>query len=284
MKKSITFLVLMLILSVFVNAQELTSKKGVPILPEKGEYAIGIDAVPFFYYLGNMFNGNTSNGGPLFDFTGNYPMTFYGKYMVDAKTAYRVKLQIGYNSLTDKEFVTKDAATPDPDVQVEDKAKRNRTDIVLGFGLEKRRGKGRLQGIYGAEALIIYGAQKSTFEYGNSWNPTLLHHTADFGDNYYMGNPDNIITEDKSGSSFGFGVRGFVGVEYFFAPKISIGGEFGWGLDIVSQGEGSTTFEYIDNTTATPFVDTKIINNAGGSNFGFGTDNLSGAINLLFYF
>ena len=72
MKKIITILMLVLSVSVFVNAQELTSKNGVPILPEKGEWALGIDAVPFFYYFGNMFNGNMSNGAPSFDFTGNY--------------------------------------------------------------------------------------------------------------------------------------------------------------------------------------------------------------------
>lgn len=284
MKKIITFLVLILFLSTVVIAQDLTSKKGIPILPEKGEWAIGVDAVPFFYYLGNMFNGNASNGGPSFDFPSSYPMTLYGKYMVDAKTAYRVRLQIAYDSQTDKEFVTKDAATPDPDVMVEDKAKRTYMDLVLGFGLEKRRGKGRVQGIYGGEALIMYSSQKNTFTYGNTWNPNLTpHFVTDFGDNFYLGNTDNIITEQKAGSTFGFGVRGFVGVEYFFAPKISLGGEFGWGLNISSTGEGSTMYEYLDNTT-TPFVDTETINDGGGSAWGFHTDNLSGAINLIFYF
>jgi len=284
MKKIITFLALILFFATVVKAQDLTSKKGIPILPETGEWAIGVDAVPFFYYLGNMLNGNTNNAGPSFDYPQNNPMTLYGKYMVDAKTAYRAKLQITYNSQTDKEFVTKDAAIPDPDVMVEDKAKRNNMDLVLGFGLEKRRGKGRLQGVYGAEALIMFGSQKNTFEYGNSWNPNITpHHVADFGDNYYNGNSYTPITEQKAGSTFGFGVRGFVGVEYFFAPKISLGGEFGWGLNILSTGEGNTTYEYLDNT-ATPFIDTETINSGGGSAFGFGTDNLSGAINLLFYF
>lgn len=284
MKNFFTFLAFILFFATVVKAQDLTSKKGVPILPEKGEWAIGIDAVPFFYYVGNIFNANASNGSPSFDFTGNYPMTMYGKYMVDAKKAYRFKLQITYNSQTNKEFVTKDAVTTDPDVTVEDKAKRNNMDVVLGAGLEKRRGKGRVQGVYGAEALIKFGSGKNTFDYGNSWNPNLMHHTANFGDNYYGGTSDQPITEKKVGSTFGFGVRGFAGVEYFFAPKISIGGEFGWGISFTSTGEGNTTYEYLDNTTATPYINTKEVKNGGGSTFGFHTDNLSGAINLLFYF
>jgi hypothetical protein len=287
MKKIITILMLTLSLSTFVNAQELTSKNGVPILPEKEEWALGIDAMPFFYYFGNMFNGNMSNGGPSFDFTGAYPMTLYGKYMVDAKTAYRVKLQITYNSLTDKELVPMDALSSvyDPDVTVEDKAKYTNMDLVFGAGLEKRRGKGRLQGIYGAEALIMFGSDKAKYEYGNNWDPDIEHHVTNFGENV-INEGSAYVTEDKSGSTFGLGVRGFIGVEYFFAPKISIGGEFGWGIGFSSTGEGEYTYEFKDYDSATGeyFINTKTEKFAGSSAFGFQPDNLSGAINLLFYF
>ena len=208
--------------------------------------------------------------------------------MVDAKTAYRVKLQITYNSMTDKELVPMDAlpAVFDPEVTVEDKAKYTNMDLVFGAGLEKRRGKGRLQGIYGAEALIMFGSDKAKYEYGNAWNTDLgTPHRYNFGENV-IGEDYGYITEDKSGSSFGFGVRGFIGVEYFFAPKISLGGEFGWGIAFTSQGEGEYTYEFEDFTVPSgdPFINTKTVKNAGGSSFGFHPDNLSGAINLLFYF
>ena len=36
--------------------QELTSKKGFPILPETGDYSIGIDATPFLQYFGQIFS------------------------------------------------------------------------------------------------------------------------------------------------------------------------------------------------------------------------------------
>jgi hypothetical protein len=287
MKKTFTILMLVLVVSAFVSAQELTSKNGVPILPEEKEWALGIDAMPFFYYFGNMFNGNMSNGGPSFDFTGAYPMTLYGKYMVDAKTAYRVKLQITYNSFTDKEFVAMDAlpASFDPDVTVEDKEKVTNMDLVFGAGIEKRRGKGRLQGIYGAEALIGFGSGKIKYEYGNDWDPDIAHNVTNFGQNV-IGEGNGYITEDKSGSTFGLGVRGFIGVEYFFAPKISIGGEFGWGLGFSSQGEGEYTYDFedFDSVTGENFINTRTVKDAGGSSFSFQPDNLSGAINLLFYF
>jgi hypothetical protein len=34
----------------------------------------------------------------------------------------------------------------------------------------------------------------------------------------------------KTNGRIGVGVRAFIGVEYFVAPKVSIGGEFGWGV------------------------------------------------------
>ena len=51
---------------------------------------------------------------------------------------------------------------------VEDKQTVNSNFIGLGAGLEKRRGNGRLQGIYGADALIWSQGGKSKYEYGNA--------------------------------------------------------------------------------------------------------------------
>jgi hypothetical protein len=285
MKKIIVCSVLFFGITAIAVSQDLTSKNGVPILPQEGEWCIGADAVPFFIYMGNFFNGNQGNGAPDFDFTGPYPMTLYVKHMASATWAMRGKLRISYNAFTDKEFITKDAETPDPDVTVEDKAKRSNMDIVLGAGAEMRRGKGRLQGVYGAEALIMFGAGKDKFEYGNTWDPDVPHFVTNFGDNYFI-EYEGFITENKQGTTFGFGLRGFVGVEYFFAPKISLGGEFGWGPMITSEGKGSMTYEFedINQSTGQSFINSRTIESGGESNIGLNMDNLSGAINLLFYF
>lgn len=45
------------ILAATVIAQPV-SKKGEPFLPEAGEYALGVDAAPFLFYLGNIFSDN----------------------------------------------------------------------------------------------------------------------------------------------------------------------------------------------------------------------------------
>lgn len=45
------------------------------------------------------------------------------------------------------------------------------------------------------------------------------------------------------------GVFGFVGVEYFFAPKMSVGGELGLGIAYVNQGESEYKTQYFDTAS-----------------------------------
>ncbi len=57
MKKYILLINLVFLLSIgFTQETILTSKKGIPILPQKGDWAIGIDAQPFT----EIFNSNSN--------------------------------------------------------------------------------------------------------------------------------------------------------------------------------------------------------------------------------
>lgn len=290
MKKAI--FTLLIIFSVFAvaNAQEMVSKKGTPILPEAGDYAIGINAVPFFNYAGNLLNGCAFNASPTWTWINNQVIT--GKYFVDANTAYRFKLRLGLGSANDKKLVADQTATTTP-AQVEDKMTISHTDVVLGLGLEKRRGKGRVQGIYGAEAQILLAMGKTKYTYGNAINATYnapLSYC--WVDNVAplpvpcpgAGLATTRVTENKAGMTLGVGARAFVGVEYFFAPKISLGGEFGWGLNFTSTGKGKKTEEgWMLNTTAAA-VGTLETETGGSGAFGIDTDNPYAAINIMFYF
>ena len=46
-------------------AQDLTSKKGEPILPEAGDWGISTDATPFLNYAGNFFGKSAFNSAPI---------------------------------------------------------------------------------------------------------------------------------------------------------------------------------------------------------------------------
>ncbi|MFC2100580.1 hypothetical protein ACFLRZ_01995 [Bacteroidota bacterium] len=302
MKRILLAILIVFCAVTFINAQGLTSKKGIPILPQKGDYALGVNATPFLNYLGNFMNGNTNNTNTVnFSFVSNSVNTIYGKYFLEDDKAVRVNFRFGKITETQKVFIMKDISpVPVPPVLpteevVEDSWKNSQTIIALSGGLEKRRGHGRVQGIYGGDIGIIFMSEKNTYEYGNPINadyPSPDRTSFNFGDNYvgtnFIGN-DEWITECKEGSVFGFSIRGFVGVEYFFAPKISIGGEFGWGIGFYSMGEGEQTSESWNITTITtppqnPYLVEKTTKEAGGSTFRIDTDNLNGVVIILFYF
>ncbi len=246
MKKSL--LILAMLIGGAVTAQDnMTSKKGTPILPEAGDWSIGIGANSTLEYFGNLMNG--SNSAPSFDWQSSTNV-IRGKMMKDANTGYRLGLRLGFGSNTETEEA--------PNAGDLKETKTSGMDINLMAGIEKRRGKGRLQGVYGGEAGIGLSSGKTTMTYnGNAAAGAML--------------------EDKDGSGFSFNLRGFIGMEYFFAPKMSLGGEFGWGLDISSVGAG-------DAKTADGIGGSTSAKTGKSSSFGFDTDNASAAINLNFYF
>jgi hypothetical protein len=251
------------------NAQDMNSKRGTPILPEAKDWMIGIDAHPVLDYFGNLFN-HDFNEAPDWNFTRNNSMIITGGCVKDETTMYRAKIRLGFgsnkqDSLYDNPFTT---ATDN----VTDTRKTSSNDIAIGAGIQKNRGKGRLRGIYGAEAMIGLGGGKTTNDYGIS----LTDSTA----------TGPRTTEEKEGSTFSFGVRAFIGAEYFFAPKMSLSGEFGWGLGLSSTGEGEVTTErrgIAPGATETSTI-TETTKTGKSSSFGIDTDNLGGSIVFHFYF
>ena len=52
-------------------AQDLTSKKGEPFLPEAGDWAVAIDANPFFTYAQSIFGKTNGTAAPTWNFFTN---------------------------------------------------------------------------------------------------------------------------------------------------------------------------------------------------------------------
>lgn len=257
------------------DKDKFMSKRGVYILPEAGDIGLGFDAVPFFNYMGNMFNGDAGNTVST-SFINNQAIV--GKYYLSDDAAVRGELRIGFTNNTNQEFIMKDAATPDPDVLVTDKFKFNATSIYLGAGYEMRRGHGRLQGYYGGMLTLNYFSTSSKYLYGNAITSEFNNpNTTNFGGNITA---TGRLTEVNNLTNMGLGLRAFIGVEYFFAPKISIGGEFGWGPAFNVTTDGSWTEERWNGTG----VEEEITDIARDSNFILDTDNAFGNIFLIFHF
>lgn len=265
----------------------LRSKRGYLILPEGDEWALGISAQPFLNYVGNIFNSN-GNSSPSFDYTtspASAGLAIFGKKMIDANTAYRARFNFSSGSSINKQVIAMDELAPDANAPafVDDWQKNNNTQLVISAGIEKRRGKSRVQGVYGGEVVIGYSAGKTKYQYGNHFSTDFnTPNTSNFGNNLVGA---GRIAELKNGKSFLVGARGFVGVEYFIAPKISLGGEFGYLLSFRTNSKTYITTESWNGTANTvQKIKTERYDNNGLTSYGVGLDNLSASINLLFYF
>ena len=288
MKSKVLIFTASLLIVQYSQAQESTSKKGTPILPQKGDIAIGASATPFLDFLGNVTKINSTN---IFSSTASMSflepskMYIYGKYFIEDNFAIRGKLRIGGTSKTESRFVTKNGGDYGIDM-VEDTWKNSTSNFFLSGGLEKRRGYGRLQGYYGAEAMFsVMGSVNDTYTYGNKISNTYKNPTrSNFNGNTSGGVYD---VNNNTKSVVGLGLYAFIGVEYFIAPKISIGGEFGWGLG-VNQATGATgklesSYEYWDNTELSVTNKTDVLS-GGTSIVSVDTRSSGGQIFIMFYF
>jgi hypothetical protein len=267
---------------------KLLSKKGEPILPEKGDLAIGIDATPIFRYLGNSFNGNTGNAAPTFDAPGS-PFTVFGKYFDKDKSAYRFKLRLGMSTRSKSNYVIQDNVIPDPNVLVKDTRKSGESTMALAFGKENRRGSGRVQGFYGVEGMVMLSTQRSVYTYGNPMSATFNSPTttSDFDAGTSAALPGRVV-ESQTGTTAGIGARVFIGAEVFIFPKLSLGGELGWGVGLLNQGDGTVITERWDTGNAD--IKRETTKTGGLKQFGYdaGVNGQmgmsSGYLTLMFHF
>lgn len=269
---------------------QLENKKGEAYLPEAGDYAIGFDAAPFLQYFGNALNGTSGQGAFSGAWTNPYGM-ITGKMYASETMAYRGMIRLGFGSNKWTMPVVDDASTSTPPAMKDDELKSSYNFIGLGAGVEMRRGKGRLQGYYGGQFMFMFGGQKDAFTYGNAFStsdptPTTTDFQAAGAISYTNTVPGSRITEWKSGSMMGIGLRGFIGAEYFILPKVSLGAEYGWGLALSTQGASSTTVESWNGTGTT----TTTTDGGKASSFAIDTDNnafgagASGSILVHFHF
>lgn len=268
MKKIVLFAAAV-VATTIVNAQtgEITSNRGENWLSQDGDWGLTFDANPFLNYAGNLFNGTSDNSIGDGLTWANPWFAIQGKKLIDANTAYRAKVRIGYGSNKNTSLVQQ-AGQTDPNVTVEDVEKTSTFNLVLGAGIEKRVGSTRVVGVYGAEAYIATGSEKTTFEYGNAVNADNPVQSRD--------------TEVKQGGTFGLGVGVFGGVEWFCAPKLSLSGEYTWGIMLSSVGFDETTSEGWDGSSV---VTTTVEGPTGKeNNFGIDTGVTGASIGINFYF
>jgi hypothetical protein len=246
MKK--VLLIAVLAIAGLANAQEIKSSKGEAYLPESGDWAISFNGDGLFRYVGNSFNGATAtNNAPSVTYARNN--SFVGKKFISATNAYRVvaNFAIASNSTTN----------PSGANTVENK--NSGFDLAAGLGKEWRRGKTRLQGFYGADALLTMSSVSNTQTFTNT-NTGAFVSSTDF----------------KGGFGLGLAAQGFIGAEYFIFPKFSVGAQYTYRVGFDMVGESETTFQ--------PAVGSAVTTKGGkNTNFGIGGVGVS-TINITLHF
>ena len=283
-------------LTASVNAQtneQIQNKNGVDLLPVKGEYAIGVgtNISTLTGFVGNMFGytGFNSIGNTFLVNPQSGQFSIFGKYMVSDNNAMRASIAQSGSDVT-RNFEVYDDRANDPDSLVTDTWRTNNSATYVSAGWEWRRGKSRLRGFYGGDALLSWTNNHAHYTYGNALSASNPTPTMAGGMPGGLWNSDyGRITEQRNSATFGVGVRGFVGVEYYIAPKICVGTEFGWRLLMSQRGKSKVSYEeydaFIDNGDGTfGAIRTETIETLGQRTISSGIDNLNSQIYFHFYF
>lgn len=295
MKKILSIIMIGLLPLMGVSAQEKAQKN---YLPEEGDWALGIDVVPLLKYVGNAFNGNTSNElnglsgtpftkGTIFDDKTLMPdVSIMGKYLLTDEWALRANVGIMIRSKYERNYVRDDKAAalnPLSNDKVIDKAHYMKNGMSIMLGAEYRKGSKRVQGVFGAGLLFAFMNNKDTYTYGNEMtsinqDPTDLSPANDLIPAGYR-----VLTNNNDGSNFYTGITGSAGVEWFVAPKISLGAEvnlsvyylFGNQRYVESEGYNAL-YQRVEKRTD--------LVSPGDRGFYLGTESLGGSLNMTFYF
>lgn len=286
MKKVLSIIAICLLPIIGANAQEKTTKQ---YLPEKGDWAIGVDVVPLLKCIGDGRGNESFGGGAPFtkdnnDFHLVPDVSILAKYMLTDKIALRANLGFMFGSDQNRAYVQDDKAiidNPLSEDKVIDACHINTNGMSLTFGAEFRKGSRRVQGVFGAGILFAFQSQKYIYDWGNEM--TMVNQNPSSTPTYPSLNNGYRLLENKSQGNFYTGVTGSVGVEWFVAPKISLGAEvnvtayYMFGSQSYTKSEGY-------NAALGKIEERTDLTSPGNRGFHIGTESLGGALNMTFYF
>ena len=293
MKKLISIIAIGLMPFMSISAQSEDSKN---YLPEQGDMAFGINVKPVLKYVGNIFNGTTNNklkdlgGEPVTNNASDFKsdilptVSIMGKYMLSDNWGVRANVGLMLGKDTDREYVIDDKqAVLDPfnESKLIDTRHTAKNGMSLMLGAEYRKGSKRIQGVFGMGILFGFYNQNISYEFANAVTPLNDHPTsASWVKNCKNGY--RIVNEKTEGNLF-YGITGSAGVEWFVAPKVSLGAEVNLSLYHINGGQLYTQSEGYNNVTQ-QFVERTDLTSPGNDKLRFGTESLGGSLYMAFYF
>jgi hypothetical protein len=251
------------------------SNNGKQYLPQAGDFGVGIDGSPIFYYIGNMFNGTTNNSLNLND------NTLYFRYFLADNAAVRARVRINSGSTFDKFLVRDDAAfmvDPLSNKQLQDFRTFTSQDYQLSLGYQMFKGTNRLRGFYGADLGLGYSRNSTTYEYANQMTQANTAPTTAI-----FGNAASRTLIEKGSPLINVGLGVFTGGEYYIMPKFCIGAEMGFTYYYQYVGQAYRTQETM---VLTQHVETETVLNSGGNSWNAWTTMpyMYGSLYFMFHF
>lgn len=221
----------------------LIDKKEVFTLPEKGSFAIGISANPFLNYFGNLFR--------LEGYNSLYPSLLngqiYTKYFTSSNNAIRLRAGINRNNTVDEFRVRYDMNNSLFVTDIRESQYRN-FNLMLGY--EWRKGIGRLQFYYGADAGFRHVTETINYTYGNAYASNNPFPSTAF---YSPPLPNRPLEISNEGGTELI-IRGLVGLEYFIFSGVSLGTELGLDLNHNFLSVKKEKYEHWDSSAGTARV------------------------------
>lgn len=216
MKHILTILTAIALCSLPFTAQAQSEED---YLPKAGDLGLSVSANPLSQIATGVSPTSTQ---PL--------VSIAGKYMVSDKSALFLNVGWIYNYNHNNYYANDDAALyldPFSRAKVIDTEENHITGLNISFGGERRIGKGKVQGVFGGGIMYAFSYYDSRYSYGNAitsinQNPSTGLYLPPTpvvpGFNYLR--PTHIFSDVPTHQ---FGLVGYAGVEWFVAPKISVG-------------------------------------------------------------
>lgn len=291
------------------SAQETETKQ---YLPEAGDWSIGIDVKPVFKYVSGLFNNydkqadlNFGGGQPSIyqpdmdsmsdekynalkgdydDFLKYYPtVSLMGRYMLTDRLAVKANFGILYD--VDKEGTYSPdqlAAILDPlsQAKVANIKSTKKLGMSLQAGAEYRIGKKRIQGVFGGGLMFGIANEKVKYSYGNDM--TIINQRPE-GSQWSSKDGYRKLKEFTKVPNIYVGLYGSAGVEFFVAPKISLGAEVSLCAGYMIKPQKFVLSEGYNPDTETIEKYTQLEEPLLGM-FQISTRNLGGNLYMAFYF
>ena len=300
MKKIIIIWIGLILMGFSVMAQENTEntesqtkpkkeRKERALLPEQGNWAIGVDVLPLLRSLVPIFGDDDYPAGfqgtPYFQGFPYPNVSIMAKYMTSNRCAFRANIGMRIISNTEGYNVRDDAAyflNPLTEATVTDYRQTNYYGISVALGSEYRCGKKRVIGIFGGD--LLFGFQRGSYKYtyGNIMNEFNQIPSTHFG-SYYPTFPYSRTLLQKNTGAVSVGAQVTTGVEVYIAPKIALGGQVNLSYIFTYNPQVYKESEFFNELSGKVERRTDIQSPASWSHR-FTTNNIGGSLYMIFYF